>query len=79
MSVRVNFNNRTIDIPIIPNTQENLISNQKSILMFNKSNTFSNVKTVPNDLKLILKHEYFINFEIETESHAIILELILRL
>ena len=61
MSDRVIFNNRTIDIPIIPNTQKNMISNQKSILIFNKNNTFANVKTVPNDLKLMLKHEYSIN------------------
>ena len=69
-----------MDIPIDPNTQENMISNQKSILIFNKNNTFSNVleKTVPNDFKPILNHGYFINIQIETESHIIILKLILR-
>ena len=40
-----------------------MISNQKSITIFNKNNTFSNVleKTVPNDLKHLLNHGYFIN------------------
>ena len=36
MSGRVIFNNRIIDIPVIPNTQENMIANQKSIPILTK-------------------------------------------